>query len=391
MLTFNEAISRGTGSIILINETGQVVETFTGSSNRITVSGTTLTINPTANLEAGHTYSVTIASGAVADTSGNSYAGLSSYSFSTPANQAPVVTGAGFSLLEDIALSATLPSATDPEGQAVTYALAQQAAHGTVAVNTNGSFVYTPASNYFGTDAFTYVASDGTKNSSAASISLSITAVIDHLMGTTNADTLVGNADADILQGLGGNDTLDGAGGIDTAQYTGARSHYVISHSGSAVIVQDNGGSDGTDTLRNIERLVFTDSNLALDLDGAAGITARVLGAVFGASAVSNKNFAGIGLSLMDQGLSYEQLMHLALGKMLGASPATAQVVDLLYTNVVGTAPSAANGAYFVSLVDSGALTIDRLGMLAADNKLNTSQIDLVGLADHGLDYLPFG
>jgi len=41
-------------------------------------------------------------------------------------------------------------------------------ANGTVTLNSNGSFTYTPSSNFFGTDAFTYRISDGMANSNEA-------------------------------------------------------------------------------------------------------------------------------------------------------------------------------------------------------------------------------
>src|SRR2546422_6221848 len=50
--------------------------------------------------------------------------------------------------------------------------------HGTVNLSTNGGFTYTPASNYFGADSFTYQVNDGVTNSGAATVSLTITNVI---------------------------------------------------------------------------------------------------------------------------------------------------------------------------------------------------------------------
>ena len=38
-------------------------------------------------------------------------------------------------------------------------------AHGTLTLNADGSFTYTPAANYNGTDSFTYKANDGTADS----------------------------------------------------------------------------------------------------------------------------------------------------------------------------------------------------------------------------------
>ena len=40
-----------------------------------------------------------------------------------------------------------------------------QALHGTVLVNTNGSYTYTPNTDYNGSDSFTFTANDGTGGS----------------------------------------------------------------------------------------------------------------------------------------------------------------------------------------------------------------------------------
>ena len=47
-------------------------------------------------------------------------------------------------------------------------------AHGTLVLSANGAFSYTPVSNYFGGDSFTYRASDGTSNSAVTTVILTI-------------------------------------------------------------------------------------------------------------------------------------------------------------------------------------------------------------------------
>jgi hypothetical protein len=64
-------------------------------------------------------------------------------------------------------------------------------------------------------------------------------------------------------------------------------------------------------------------------------------------------------------------------------------VVNLLYTQVVGQAPSAEVRQDFVSLLDSGKHSVGSLGVMAANTDINRSNIDLVGLAQSGLAYLP--
>ncbi len=213
------------------------------------------------------------------------------------------------------------------------------------------------------------------------------------LNGTGNAlaNVITGNSAANRLDGGAGNDTLDGGGGTDVAAFSVARASYVITRAGDTITVQANSGNDGTDTLTNVERLKFSDFSLALDISGNAGTTVKILGAVFGKSSAYNGEYLGIGLQLLDGGMSYLDLMQLALNAKLGAGASNAAVVNLLYTNVVGTPPPAADLAFFQGWLDSGAYTRASLGVLAADTLLNAANVDLVGLASVGLWYLPQG
>lgn len=52
-------------------------------------------------------------------------------------------------------------TATDPEGDTLTYSLVANVTNGTLTFNSNGTFSYTPTTGYSGTDSFTYRASDG--------------------------------------------------------------------------------------------------------------------------------------------------------------------------------------------------------------------------------------
>ena len=58
-----------------------------------------------------------------------------------------------------------LANDTDVDGDALTASLVTQPAHGTLSLNADGSFTYTPDANYNGADTFTYAANDGTADS----------------------------------------------------------------------------------------------------------------------------------------------------------------------------------------------------------------------------------
>ena len=64
--------------------------------------------------------------------------------------------------------------ATDPDGNPVTFSLATGSANGTVVVNANGTFTYTPTSGFSGTTSFVFRASDG-MSSATATVSITVT------------------------------------------------------------------------------------------------------------------------------------------------------------------------------------------------------------------------
>jgi Ca2+-binding RTX toxin-like protein len=206
--------------------------------------------------------------------------------------------------------------------------------------------------------------------------------------GNSLANEITGNDGDNVLAGKGGDDKIDGGAGIDTAAYTGTRGQYVVTKTAAGFTVNGTQAQEGTDTLANVERLQFSDGKLALDLSGNAGEVAKILGAVFGKDSVSNQQYVGIGLHYTDTGMSYFDLMQLAINAALGANSGShAEVVKLLYTNVIGVAPDAATLKSFTDLLDNGTYTVASLGILAADISYNTDHINLTGLAVSGLAY----
>lgn len=206
-----------------------------------------------------------------------------------------------------------------------------------------------------------------------------------YLVGTAAADTLAGGSGNDVLDGGTGSDALNGGAGIDTAVYPRTRDQYTVSAQGTQVSARN--GAEGSDLLQQVERLRFADVSLAFDLAGHAGTTARFLGAVFGPAAVANAAYAGIGLALLDGGTSATALMQLALNERLGAGYSGDQAVDLLFRNLTGQAPTAADMAHWGGTLSSGQYTPVTLALMAASLDLNAQNIGLVGLADSGLAF----
>jgi len=109
-------------------------------------------------------------------------------------NDAPVAVADSYTGTSDTpvvvdASSGVLSNDTDADGDALTVDSfdATSANGGTVSMNADGSFTYTPTAGYTGTDTFTYVATDGngTSNTQTVSLAISVTPPV------TTFDTII--------------------------------------------------------------------------------------------------------------------------------------------------------------------------------------------------------
>ena len=207
------------------------------------------------------------------------------------------------------------------------------------------------------------------------------------LIGTASNDSLQTSASKPILRGLAGDDVLTGlATQIDFARFYGNSSDFSMTRSNYQIIVKDNAGSEGIDTLKDIDRVIFSNTSFGFDIDGNAGVVAKILGAVFGKDAVTNKNYVGIGLHFLDTGWTYDNLAALALDA--AGAKSHDQIVSLLWTNVIGTKPTSADKAPYIALLENG-MAAGALAHLAADSSFNTTYINLVGITQTGIEYTP--
>jgi hypothetical protein len=97
------------------------------------------------------------------------------------ANTMPTAGDDAYSAVENQALTVqadgVLGNDADAEFDALTATLVSGPAHGTLAFGADGSFTYTPAPGYSGSDSFTYIANDGQADSNVATVQLTVGAV----------------------------------------------------------------------------------------------------------------------------------------------------------------------------------------------------------------------
>ena len=93
-----------------------------------------------------------------------------------PVNDAPVALDDTASTVHNTVLNASVTgNDSDPEGNTLTYSLTSGPAHGSVTVNANGTYTYTPTAGYVGADSFTYTANDGNGGTDTAVVNITVT------------------------------------------------------------------------------------------------------------------------------------------------------------------------------------------------------------------------
>ncbi len=100
----------------------------------------------------------------------------------TPVNDAPITTSDTFTMSEDTILQVdtvhgVITNDIDIEKDPITARLVKPSSSGSLTLNSNGSFIYTPAQSFFGIDTFTYQAFDGIDLSTPTTVTITITAL----------------------------------------------------------------------------------------------------------------------------------------------------------------------------------------------------------------------
>ncbi len=98
--------------------------------------------------------------------------------FVFPKDSAPVAADDVYSIVQGVELKVSAPGilANDSaaNGQTLSAILVSEPGNGSLTLNAEGSFSYTPVDDFVGTDSFMYFANDGTKDSTIATVSITV-------------------------------------------------------------------------------------------------------------------------------------------------------------------------------------------------------------------------
>jgi hypothetical protein len=122
---------------------------------------------PTANENGADSFTFTVSDGTA--TSGPHTANVSI----SPVNDAPVCRPVSLRTRMNT-VGTTSPDCDDVDGDALTYTIVTQPAHGTASISSQ-QLRYVPDFAFLGQDSFTYRASDGALSSTAETVSVTVT------------------------------------------------------------------------------------------------------------------------------------------------------------------------------------------------------------------------
>jgi len=126
----------------------------------------------------------------------------------TVSTAAPTPTTATTQTVQEDGSTTINLTATDPNGQAVTFAITTDPTYGTATLS-GSEVTYTPNANFYGTDSFAYTASNGTYTSDPATINITVEGQDDEpttndVSASTDEDTAV-TVDLDVTEVDGDN------------------------------------------------------------------------------------------------------------------------------------------------------------------------------------------
>ena len=202
----------------------------------------TVTFTPTAGYSGPASFSYQVGDGR-----GGVAQATVSLSIGAAANTPPDAVNDAASTAEDSAVTvAVLANDTDADGNALTVTGVTNGAHGTVAINADGTLAYTPNANFNGADQFTYTVADGQGGSDTATVTVTVTPVNDAPVAVDDTATTVEDAAFALQIPVLANDSDSDGDPITVIGFTQGQNGTVTA--GSNVAYLPNPGFSGTDS-----------------------------------------------------------------------------------------------------------------------------------------------
>lgn len=264
-----------------------------------------------------------------------------------------------------------------------------------------GTLLFGPEGNVF----YVLLSSDWAANRPAI-VSIAKVDFIDRLqseklVGTKANDTIWGMGGNNIFYASPGDDILIGAGGIDAVVFSKSKDKFDIATTVffdpkvnqyvEGVQIKDKDGLYGVNSIASIERIIFSDQALGLDIMGNAGQAYRIYKAAFD-RAPDDKGL-GYWINDLDQGASIKDVAGGFMASaefegLYGANPSDQAFISLLYNNVLGRELDQPGFEYWMQDIARGET---RASLLVNFSESQENQDNVAELIGNGVVYLPWG
>lgn len=210
--------------------------------------------------------------------------------------------------------------------------------------------------------------------------------------GTHVLDTALvnGSAGNDTITADARNATIDGGAGVDSVKIGALRASVTATKVGADVKLAGAGYST---TVSSVERVVFNDGVLALDVgkDGTAGQAYRVYQAAF--NRTPDSGGVGFWIGMMDKGLALHDVAQGFVDSnefktLYGANASNRDILTKMYDNVLHRAPDQGGFDFYLKLLD--AKTINTTDLLVSMSTSDENQLAVATIIGNGFSYTPY-
>lgn len=304
-------------------------------------------------------------------------------------------------------------TATDSNGDAISYTISAAPSHGTITGGSDGTFVYKPTANFVGMDRFVVIASDGKGGTASQTVNITVSepsAASTHAFRLVSPDgwsgavggngTIIGTSGYQDVRLVSGSITLDGSFNVggDVVRLDGVGGGYSIVRSGSSAVFSKGSllsvslpiGTAGLPVVFDDgpRKLVYGNGNFNIGNQSFSTASSGVTGGSDGTpipNAASASAIASVVLS--GSSLAAGQAAHIALSgnaSIVGTSAKdVVQVLALLKTNLIFDPSFNQGGDILIIGRDAASYTAQRSSssmVLTSSNETLTIPIGTVGL-----------
>jgi Ca2+-binding RTX toxin-like protein len=204
-------------------------------------------------------------------------------------------------------------------------------------------------------------------------------------VGSDDADMITGTDDADQFLGGLGSDMIDGKMGVDTAFFES--SAVEVSLKGNLAVGITVSIDDSVIALTNIERVIFSDENLAFDINGAAGDAIELLYSLSKTAFLDNPAIKGLVINLFDEAADRNDVVDYVMGVLADGTWTTSDMLALIAPNVYGLDFSQSLDNFAADLMKANEWSKYDLFWQIAESQTVATSVDLVGLSTAGIQY----